>query len=143
DSEIILEVIAGIPEFWTTILNPEQYVTAMEFQSAIKYHETSLSHAPFADNSSLERWIWSLEQSMKGNLSTSSLGRSFKHDANVSKKATPESRNAHLCQHCNSGKHWDYECKHSHSGMRIARSKKAEWTVDDEEAQNGYNDLYY
>ncbi|KIJ31943.1 hypothetical protein M422DRAFT_98532, partial [Sphaerobolus stellatus SS14] len=166
DSEIILEVMAGAPEFWTTILDPGRYVTAMEFQSAIKYHETSLSHAPFADNSSLERRIRSLEQSMRGNPSTSSLGGSFKcqtfarthkigsspltlrptfpkDDTNVSKKATPESKNARPCRHWGSGKHWDYECKHSRSGMRIARSRKIEWTIDDDEAQNEYDDLYY
>ncbi|KIJ30039.1 hypothetical protein M422DRAFT_105385, partial [Sphaerobolus stellatus SS14] len=66
-----------------------------------------------------------------------------KDDANVSKKATPESKNARPCRHCDSGKYWDYECKHSHSGMRFARSRKIEWTVDDEEAQNEYDDLYY
>jgi hypothetical protein len=66
-----------------------------------------------------------------------------KDDSNVSKRATPESKNARPCRHCGSGKHWDYECKHAIKGNKIARTHLATSTSDDLEAQEEYDNLFY
>ncbi|THU94745.1 hypothetical protein K435DRAFT_605858, partial [Dendrothele bispora CBS 962.96] len=42
DSEIISEVMEGAPAEWSTILTTQSYETAMDFQSAIKYHADTL-----------------------------------------------------------------------------------------------------
>ncbi|THV00441.1 hypothetical protein K435DRAFT_597783, partial [Dendrothele bispora CBS 962.96] len=42
DSEIIMEVMNGAPANWATILTTQLYETAVEFQSAIRYHEDIL-----------------------------------------------------------------------------------------------------
>ncbi|THU95218.1 hypothetical protein K435DRAFT_562982, partial [Dendrothele bispora CBS 962.96] len=42
DSEIIMEVMNGAPANWATILTTQLYETAVEFQSAIWYHEDIL-----------------------------------------------------------------------------------------------------
>ena len=66
-----------------------------------------------------------------------------KDDKNVSSRKTPESVNARPCQHCGSGKHWDYECKYSWKGERQARANYASLSDPDVEALNAYDDLYY
>ncbi|THU99502.1 hypothetical protein K435DRAFT_586953, partial [Dendrothele bispora CBS 962.96] len=42
DSEIISGVMEGAPPEWSTILTTQSYGTAMQFQSAIRYHEDTL-----------------------------------------------------------------------------------------------------
>jgi hypothetical protein len=44
-----------------------------------------------------------------------------KDDKNVLPRRTPESIGAQPCRHCNSGFHWDNECKHSRKGEKMAR----------------------
>lgn len=166
DSELILEVMAGAPEYWSAILDIQRYETAVDFQTAIKYHESALAHPPFSvQTSGLERRIRALEIGQqkpstgggKGNYFKKPAIRTYligtspntskppfpKDDSNVSKKATPESRGARPCRHCGSGKHWDYECKHATKGMKIARTRIATSTSDDTDAQEEYDDLYY
>ena len=64
-----------------------------------------------------------------------------KDDKNVSSRKTPESVNARPCQHCGSGKHWDYECKYSQKGERQARVNYISLSDPDVEALNAYDDL--
>ncbi|KAF7306872.1 TY3B-TY3B protein [Mycena indigotica] len=66
-----------------------------------------------------------------------------KDDANVSKKATPESKGARPCRHCGSGKHWDNECKHAFRGNKTVRAHLAAATEEELDAQEDYDDLYY
>ena len=66
-----------------------------------------------------------------------------KDDKNVSPRKTPESVNTRPCQHCRSGKHWDYECKHSQKGERQARTNFITLSDPEIEALNAYDDLYY
>jgi hypothetical protein len=66
-----------------------------------------------------------------------------KDDKNVSKRAAPESKGAHPCRHCCSGKHWDNECKHSFKGNHAARANLGSTTSEDVNAQDEYDDLYY
>ena len=66
-----------------------------------------------------------------------------KDDKNVSLRKTPESINAQPCQHCRSGKHWDYECKHSQKGERQAWVNFITLSHPEIEALNAYDNLYY
>ena len=66
-----------------------------------------------------------------------------KDDANISKRATPESLNKRPCRHCGSGKHWDYECKYSRRGERMARVNFTERSPEELEEQQDYDDAYY
>ena len=54
DSELIMEVMNGAPAFWHTVIDAQRCETAVEFQSAIKYHEESLSSAPFSTGEGVE-----------------------------------------------------------------------------------------
>lgn len=66
-----------------------------------------------------------------------------KDDSTISRKATPESKGACPCRHCGSGKHWDNECKHSFKAAKAARTHRVTCSVDEEEAQEDYDELYY
>ena len=66
-----------------------------------------------------------------------------KDDKNISPRKTPESVNARPCWHCRSGKHWDYECKHSRRGERQARANFVSMSDPEIEALNDYDELYY
>jgi transposase InsO family protein len=164
DSELILEVMGGAPEYWSAILDAQRYETAVEFQTAIKYHESALSHPPFTTTSTnFERRLKALELGQGRSEGTKQRGffkkpsRSYlvgssqgtskpsfpKDDSNVSKKATPESKGARPCRHCGSGKHWDYECKHATKGMKIARTRAVTSAPEEAEALDEYDDLYY
>ena len=66
-----------------------------------------------------------------------------KDDKNISPRKTPESVNARPCRHCGSGKHWDYECKHSRRGERQARTNFVSMSDPEIEALNDYDELYY
>ena len=64
DSELIMEVMNGAPSYWHTVIDAQKCSTAVEFQSAIKYHEESLFHPPFTSGDSLERCLRNLEASL-------------------------------------------------------------------------------
>ena len=66
-----------------------------------------------------------------------------KDNKNVSPRKTPESVNARPCRHCGSGKHWDYECKHSWKGERQAHANFVSLSNLEIEALDNYDDLYY
>jgi len=67
----------------------------------------------------------------------------LKDDKSISPQKTPESVNTRPCRHCGSGKHWDYECKHSWKGERQARTNFITLSDLEIEALNAYDDLYY
>jgi len=64
-------------------------------------------------------------------------------DKNVYPRKTPKSVNTRPCWHCGSGKHWDYECKHSRKGERQARTHFITLSNPEIEALNAYDNLYY
>jgi len=41
-SQVMAEVLQKAPCLWSTVLNPRNYATLAEFQTAIKYHEDLL-----------------------------------------------------------------------------------------------------
>ena len=124
DSELIMEVMNGAPSFRHTVIDTHRCASAMEFQTAIKYHEESLLHNPFSSGDGMERRIRNLEAAMQSKPRFDS-SRSFRDarahlvgwspkqsppkfprdDSIVSKNATPESKGARPCRHCGSGKH--------------------------------------
>jgi hypothetical protein len=56
---------------------------------------------------------------------------------------TPESIGAKPCRHCDSGFHWDNECKHSQKGEKVARVNLIQLKDDDLPAQEDYDNLFY
>ncbi|KAF8581940.1 hypothetical protein K439DRAFT_1352466 [Ramaria rubella] len=133
------------PAFWHAVIDAQRCDTAVEFQAAIKYHEESLSNAPFTASESLERRLKNLEspyQDARSHLvGWSSKLEPPKHpkdDSNVSSRATPEQKGARGCKYCGSCKHWDNEGKYSKSDTRKARSHHV---IHDDEAQQAYDDL--
>jgi hypothetical protein len=153
DSEIIMEVMDGAPSLWNTVLTTQMYQDAVEFQSAIRYHEDALMKLesrndrdrPYRDRD--REYSRNSVQTARTNLVGWSRNQGPpkfpKDDKNVSAKATPESKGARPCRHCGSGKHWDNECKHAFKGNRAARANLANTTSEDQDAQDEYNDLYY
>ena len=160
DSELILEVMNGAPAFWHTVIDAHRCASAVEFQTAIKYHEESLLRSPFSSEDGMERRIKNLENALQsknrfdsskpyrdarahlvGWSSKQSPPKFPRDDSNVSEKPTPESKGARPCRHCGSGRHWDNECKHSKSASRSANTHYA---ASDEEsnADLAYEDLY-
>lgn len=86
---------------------------------------------------------WSASANLIGGSKTLPKPQFPKDDANVSKKATPESKGARPCRHCGSGKHWDNECKYAKkTGKRVARANLVSIDEDDEEADLEYEDAY-
>ena len=152
----------GASPYWHTVINTHRCSDAVEFQSAIKYHEESLSHPPFTSGDNMERHLRNLENALQCKSRFESRGsfrdpRSHlvgwssklgppkfpKDDSNVSKRPTPESKGARPCRHCGSSKHWDNECKHAKSGTHPAHSCFAAPSIEEANADISYEDLYY
>ena len=66
-----------------------------------------------------------------------------KDDSVVSRKATPKSKGARPCRHCGSELHWDNECRYSKKGMRTARTRLVECSMEELREQDDYDELYY
>lgn len=155
DSEIITEIMNGAPSSWTSILTPHLYDELTEFQRIIRFHEDTLITLDSPRNFNPYYREGNYRNQGGGgtnpfrNARTNLVGASNtlpppqypKDDSNVSKKATPESKGARPCRHCGSGKHWDPECRHSRKAQRQARVNKV--TIEDEDALEAYEDLYY
>jgi hypothetical protein len=162
DSELIMEIMNGAPAYWHTVIDAHRCADAVEFQSAIKYHQESLSHPPFTSGDGMERRIRSLENTLQSKPRfdprgssdrtfrdarshlvgwTSKLGppKYPKDDSNVSTRATPESKGARPCKHCGSSKHWDNECKHARSA---AHTHLVHSSNEEDNAYVAYEDLY-
>ena len=154
DSEIIRLIIKEAPDSWSSLLQPKFCKTIVQFQNAVKYHESTLlamtppptnPATPYPNKTfqtqrfhprkahvNMVGWTPSLEPP-----------KFPKDDKNISPRKTPESVNARPCRHCGSGKHWDYECKHSRKGERQARTNFISLSDPEIEALNAYDDLYY
>jgi hypothetical protein len=154
DSQIIYEVMEGAPPSWNTILNTQLYPSVVEFQNAIRYHEDTLlrldsSGVEYRSNRDYSERSRNPFYKATANLANSEKSYAFpKDDANVSARATPESKGARPCRNCGSGKHWDRECKHHREGRKMARARLAETSTIEEELeqlrdQEEYDDLYY
>ncbi|THU93195.1 hypothetical protein K435DRAFT_612160, partial [Dendrothele bispora CBS 962.96] len=145
DSEIISKVMEGALPEWSTILTTQSYGMAMQFQSAIRYHEDTLLSLngmpavaltrPHSDRSKMTSRTY-----LVGTRSDLPPPKFPKDDSNVSKRATPESKGARPCRLCGSGKHWDHECKHNEK--RFAHVRLCETSIDNLQAEDEYNELY-
>ena len=163
DSELILEIMEGAPANWNTILTIQLYSTTTDFQTAIKYYEDTLmciddsyrrdrperSFRTFKNDreySTSNKEPYVSKTYLIGSSKNLEPPKFPKDDSNISKKGfTPEEKGARPCRHCGSGKHWDYECRHSFKGMKRARANfgSTERDEENEEAQKEYDDLYY
>ncbi|KAF8973601.1 hypothetical protein BDZ97DRAFT_1721219, partial [Flammula alnicola] len=156
DSELILEVMEGSPANWNTILTTQLYNTSIEFQSAIRFYEDTLMRLDQPSNYSNKRDrsdysfrdtskpFYAARTNLVGNSKTLDPPKFPKDDSNVSsRRQTPEQAGARPCRHCGSGKHWDFECRHSYKGTKQARTNLAQSTEDDRRAQEEYDQLYY
>ncbi|KAF6750947.1 hypothetical protein DFP72DRAFT_1071806 [Ephemerocybe angulata] len=158
DRELIHEILSGAPTHWSTILTPHIYFTIEEIQTAVKYHEDvlmqyDLPRSNFSNNGPSRSYN---RNPFYGNFKNSQARTNLvgatentkppqfpKDDSNISKRGTPESKGGRPCRHCGSGKHWDYECRHSRRGERKARANFIELDNEEIEAQRAYDDLYY
>jgi hypothetical protein len=160
--ELINQIMGGFPSHWIPILTPHLYYHVEQLQAAIKFHEELLLRTDYGRisdqySSSNQRFNqpWNLfNQYRKANVNLAGSDsknpfHSFpkpqfpKDDSNVSRRATPESKNMRPCRHCGSGKHWDPECKYSRRGERQARVNLVEVSDEDLQAQVEYDDVYY
>lgn len=161
DSEVIMEVMDGAPSTWNTVLTTQLYRDTVDFQSAIRFHEDALMRLDNFRNYQFENFCEhdrerdrdrDREAPREGFRARVNLVGSFrnmeppkfpKDDSNVLKRATPESKGARPCRHCGSGKHWDNECKHSFKAAKAARTHRVTASVDEDKAQEDYDELYY
>ncbi|KAF8872745.1 hypothetical protein CPB84DRAFT_1753487 [Gymnopilus junonius] len=150
DSEMILEVMEGAPANWNTVLTMQLYMSVVEFQAAIRFHEDTLMHLDGTVRR--ERYEYSPRDKDYYQVRTHLVGAHVKlappkfprDDSNVSKrKATPEQKGARPCHHCGSLKHWDPECKYSYEGSRMASANLVTASSNEEDTQREYNDLYF
>jgi hypothetical protein len=141
-SQIMMEVLQRAPRLWSTILNPQNYSTLAEFQTAIKYHEDLLiefgekyDKAARSDKYPQAR-TYRVDSKPQGkDRSKSDKDRSRfkpkpartyaigsnnppkptypKDDSTVSKPKTPADYKARGCIFCGSTMHWDRDCKHN------------------------------
>ncbi|KAF8586347.1 hypothetical protein K439DRAFT_1237944, partial [Ramaria rubella] len=115
DSELIMEIMNGAPAFWHAVIDAQRCDTVVEFQAAIKYHEESLSNAPFTASDSMERPDFRNKpyqeafSHLVGWSSKLEPPKHLKDDSNVSSRSTPEQKGTRGCKYCGSRKHWDNE----------------------------------
>ncbi|KDR65015.1 hypothetical protein GALMADRAFT_82397 [Galerina marginata CBS 339.88] len=150
DSEIILEVMEGAPANWNTILTTQLYLTVVEFQAAIRFHEDTLmrldGHIKRDLSNALPRDqnTYSPKAYSVGEYFGMPAPKFPRDDANVSNKEfTPEEKGARPCRHCGSEKHWDDECKYSYKAKKSMRSLLVNPSSEQINAQAAYEDLYF
>jgi len=147
-----MEVMDGAPASWNTVLTTQLYDTALDFQSAIRFHKDTLMRLDNYQRTDYLYWDFSRDNNLFCNARSNLVGwtekmeppKFPKDDSNVLKKATPKQKGARPCRHCGSDQHWDLECKHSYRGNHSARSNLTH-SVNEEQAQvqERYKDLYY
>ncbi len=151
DSELITDIMAGAPLSWRTVLTPRLYESTTDLQNAIRMHEDDLLELEqvFAPRSSTARDYRPSYPQYRARTHLVGWSKSIpppkfpKDDANISRKATPESKGARPCRHCGSGQHWDYECKYARQGTKLARANLATGDAEGYDAQEAYDSLYY
>lgn len=152
DAELIMEVMDGAPASWNTVLTTQLYDTALDFQSAIRFHEDTLMrldtcHQPqhsYGDHPRDANPFHDTQAALVGWSGKMSPPSFPQDDSNVSAMPTPGQKGARPCQYCGSGNHWDLECKFVYQGARAARRNRTECNDGElSAAQVDYNDLYY
>ena len=151
-SQVMAEVLQKAPRLWSTVLNPRNYATLAEFQTAIKYHEDLLiefgeryERAIKPAQSGSKAYTYKVDskpqkktpyrsskdkkfrpkQSQNYSIGSTNTPRPShpKDDSNVSKPKTPADYNARGCIFCGSIMHWDRDCKYNKDkSSRIARA---------------------
>ena len=127
DSKIVQLIIKEAPTSWSSLLQPNLCKLVMQFQNAVKYHESTLlaMHQPQPNvvtqfpNRAFQSQRFHPRKAhiyMVGWMPSLEPPKFPKDDKNISSRKTPESINARPCWHCGSGKHWDYECKYFRKG---------------------------
>jgi hypothetical protein len=161
------EVLQKAPRLWSTILNPRNFTTLAEFQTAIKYHEDLLiefgeRYEKIGRPSNPKSYTYKVDskpqtkntfQPNRDKFQKSKSTRTYaigssnppkpahpKDDSNVSKPKTPADYNARGCIFCGSRMHWDRDCKHSQG--QATRSARAMF-VDSESSEDIYAELEY
>ena len=162
DRELINEIMEGIPSYWTPIITPHLFQNLEQFQLSVKFHEDSLLKLTGGENSyssanrqsnqnyskeNSNRSPYNPFRNVRAHLvgwSKSTLNPQFpKDDSNISTHGTPEEKGARPCRHCSSGKHWDRDCRHARKGEKCARVNMITTTVEDDQAQEEYDNVYY
>jgi len=154
DTKIIWLIMKEALDSWSSLLQPKFCKMIVQFQNVVKYHESTLlamtqpSTKPvtqFPIESFQTQWFhpWKAHINMAGWTPSLECPKFPRDNKNVSPRKTPESVNVRPCWHCQSGKHWDYECKHSWKGEKQARANFSTLSDPEIEALSAYNDLYY
>lgn len=121
EGELINEIMAGAPSFWSTILAPHLYDSIEGFQMAIKFQEENLLRVGNETSryrlnpirSENRNPFVKLQNNNTPSARVNAIGWSKsvsnppfpKDDSNVSPRGTPEDRGGRPCRHCGSGKH--------------------------------------
>ena len=153
DTEMIQAIMMEVPRTWASIINPQYQKMLREFQNTVKYHEESLEklevpvlqppHLPNREYTSAHFPYHRANINLVGwskNIGTPSFP---KDNNNVSPRKTPDSVGARPCRHCESGKHWDNECRHLRKGKKLARVNCIQLEDNSLRAQEDYDNLFY
>lgn len=158
DSELINEIMEGVPSCWTPIITPHLFQNLEQFQQSVKFHEDSLiklggensygkqgmqNHSKENSNRSSYNPFRNTRVNLVGWSKATENPPFPKDDSNISTRGTPEEKGARPCRHCGSGKHWDNDCKHARKGEKRARTNAINSTAEDSQAQEKYDDAYY
>ena len=152
-SQYMSEILQKAPRLWSTILNPRNFTTLAEFQTAIKYHEDLLiefgerydkvgritdqprvrSYAVNTKTPSKNPFRQKRDDRVKPKSArTYAVGAPNlpakplhpRDDSNVSKPKTPADYKARGCIFCGSTMHWDRDCKYNPSKDSRMRSAR-------------------
>jgi hypothetical protein len=154
DTELILEVMNGAPQYWRTVIDTSMMTTFQQLQISVKHHEEILLAGPSkGEGSSNKKEMDRMWEALR-NIKKSSNSRQAKshavaqtppkkypyprNDKIVSKKATPKSKGAGPCRFCGSDMHWDNECSHYSKNAKKLRSFFASATEDELAEQEEY-----
>ena len=139
------------PQNWNTILNTTNMTTLEQLANEMEYHDVVLMDSASRDNSNLLHHIRKLEknlgskhkarahevetQEVEAEVNTigqkpllnpsNNFNKQIPPPANhvVLKGKPPIEAGGRLCRHCNSGKHWDYDCPHTDYQKKKKSSK--------------------
>jgi hypothetical protein len=154
DTELILEVMNGAPQYWRTVIDTSMMTTFQQLQISIKHHEEILLAGPSkgegpSNRKEMDR-MWEAwhnikksnnSRQVKSHAITQTPPKKYPYPRNdkiVSKKATPKSNGARPCRFCGSDMHWDNECSHYSKNAKKLRSFFASATEDELAEQEEY-----
>ena len=64
DSQLIVEIMSTAPRYWNQVLDPQHCLDLNDFMNGVKYNEEALTGSYSGVDSSLDRRLKQLEQSM-------------------------------------------------------------------------------